>query len=68
MFSNGVLRASAVETDRATCHIVTEQLRGLSLMSLPLFLHPRPEVRLSSRYSAASYLNERLGELGVLPA
>ena len=35
-------------------------------MSLPLFLHPRPEVRLSNRYSAASYLNERLGELGVL--
>lgn len=34
-------------------------------MSLPLFLHPRPDVVLSSRYSAASYLKERLQELGV---
>ncbi|MDG1065659.1 MAG: 2OG-Fe(II) oxygenase family protein [Luminiphilus sp.] len=37
-------------------------------MSLPLFLHPRPEVKLSARYTAQSYLQERLGELGVLPA
>ena len=36
-------------------------------MSLPLFLHPRPEVKLSTRYTAESYLQERLGELGVLP-
>ena len=34
-------------------------------MSLPLFLHPRPEVVLSSRYSAASYLTQRLQELGM---
>jgi len=34
-------------------------------MSLPLFLHPRPEVVLSERYTAASYLQERLEELGV---
>lgn len=34
-------------------------------MSLPLFLHPRPEVVLSSRYTAHSYLSERLQELGV---
>lgn len=37
-------------------------------MSLPLFLHPRPEVVLSARYTAESYLQERLDELGVLPA
>lgn len=35
-------------------------------MSLPLFLHPRPEVVLSSRHTARSYLNERLEELGVV--
>lgn len=35
-------------------------------MSLPLFLHPRPEVSLSPRYTAASYLDERLHELGVV--
>tara|TARA_R110002110_G_scaffold212464_6_gene425442 strand:+ start:1401 stop:2240 length:840 start_codon:yes stop_codon:yes gene_type:complete len=34
-------------------------------MSLPLFLHPRPEVVLSDRYTAGSYLQERLDELGV---
>ena len=34
-----------------------------SRISLPLFLHPRPEVVLSDRYTAGSYLNERLAEL-----
>lgn len=34
-------------------------------MSLPLFLHPRPDVVLSPRHTANSYLNERLLELGV---
>ncbi len=38
---------------------------NVSRMSLPLFLHPRPEVVLSSRHTAASYLAERLQELGV---
>ncbi|QFU22468.1 isopenicillin N synthase family oxygenase [Shewanella eurypsychrophilus] len=35
-------------------------------ISLPLFLHPKPEVVLSSRYTADSYLMERLRELGVI--
>lgn len=35
-------------------------------MSLPLFLHPRPDVKLSERYTAGSYLHERLTELGVI--
>ncbi|MBT3425632.1 MAG: isopenicillin N synthase family oxygenase [Gammaproteobacteria bacterium] len=35
-------------------------------MSLPLFLHPKPDVVLSDRYTAKSYLDERLVELGVL--
>ncbi|MDN4503524.1 2OG-Fe(II) oxygenase family protein [Alteromonadaceae bacterium BrNp21-10] len=37
-----------------------------SRISLPLFLHPNPEVVLSERHTADSYLNERLAELGVL--
>ena len=37
-----------------------------SRMSLPLFLHPRPEVVLSTRYTAARYLSQRLDELGVV--
>ncbi|KZN30314.1 2OG-Fe(II) oxygenase [Pseudoalteromonas luteoviolacea S2607] len=36
-----------------------------SRISLPLFLHPKPEVVLSERYTADSYLQERLRELGV---
>ncbi|MFM2051978.1 MAG: hypothetical protein RL456_15 [Pseudomonadota bacterium] len=34
-------------------------------VSMPLFLHPRPEVRLSARHTAGSYLQERLRELGL---
>lgn len=36
-----------------------------SRISLPLFLHPRPDVKLSERYTSGSYLQERLRELGV---
>lgn len=35
-----------------------------SRISLPLFLHPRPDVVLSERHTAKSYLQERLRELG----
>lgn len=35
-------------------------------ISLPLFLHPNPDVVLSERYTADSYLTERLKELGVI--
>lgn len=35
-------------------------------MSLPLFLHPRPDVVLSERHTAGTYLTERLKELGVV--
>ncbi len=37
-----------------------------SRLSLPLFLHPRKDVVLSDRYTAGSYLHERLEELGTL--
>jgi len=36
-----------------------------SRISLPLFLHPRSEVKLSEKHTQASYLLERLRELGV---
>jgi isopenicillin N synthase-like dioxygenase len=38
---------------------------AVSRMSLPLFLHPRPDVVLSLRYTAGEYLMQRLDELGV---
>ena len=37
-----------------------------SRISLPLFLHPRPDVVLSEKHTADSYLKERLRELGVI--
>lgn len=53
---------------RSTTHRVATPDEGQAAsgrMSLPLFLHPRPEVTLSARYTANSYLGERLQELGV---
>lgn len=44
----------------------TQQSLTAGRMSLPLFLHPRPEVVLSERHTAGSYLDERLRELGVI--
>jgi isopenicillin N synthase-like dioxygenase len=43
----------------------TGEGRFKSRVSLPLFLHPRDEVVLSERYTALSYLEARLRELGV---
>lgn len=40
------------------------QDRTNSRYSIPLFCHPRPEVVLSERHTAQSYLDERLRELG----
>jgi isopenicillin N synthase-like dioxygenase len=39
---------------------------NLPRLSMPLFLHPRGEVRLSAKHTADSYLRERLLELGLL--
>ena len=36
-----------------------------SRMSIPLFLHPRDEVILSSRYTAKQYCDQRYSELGL---
>ena len=33
--------------------------------SMPLFIHPRPEVKLSNKYTSESFLNERLREIGL---
>ena len=44
----------------------TQESLTAGRMSLPLFLHPRPEVVLSEHHTAGSYLDERLRELGVV--
>ncbi|HEX2549559.1 MAG TPA: isopenicillin N synthase family oxygenase, partial [Gammaproteobacteria bacterium] len=36
-----------------------------SRYSMPLFLHPRREVRLSESYTATEYLQQRLREIGA---
>jgi isopenicillin N synthase-like dioxygenase len=54
---------------RSTTHRVVNP-RGADAQSprysMPLFLHPRPEVRLSETHTAGSYLRERLEEIGLL--
>jgi isopenicillin N synthase-like dioxygenase len=53
---------------KSTSHRVanpTGESARRSRISLPLFLQPKPEVVLSERYTAGSYLDERLRELGV---
>lgn len=37
-----------------------------SRLSMPLFLHPRPEVKLSEQHTQRTYLLERLQELGLV--
>ncbi|HRK02320.1 MAG TPA: 2OG-Fe(II) oxygenase family protein [Oligoflexia bacterium] len=44
----------------------TGALAKTSRYSMPLFLHPAGNVRLSPSHTARSYLNERLGQLGLL--
>lgn len=54
---------------KSTTHRVINPSGGSqenSRLSLPLFLHPRPDVVLSERYTADEYLKERLRELGVI--
>ena len=56
---------------RSTTHRVTNPtgaMRATSRYSMPLFLHPRPEVRLSATHTADDYLDERLAEIGLRPA
>jgi isopenicillin N synthase-like dioxygenase len=52
---------------KSTTHRVvnptSEESKLRSRVSIPLFLHPRPEVVLSDRHTSGSYLAERLAEL-----
>jgi isopenicillin N synthase-like dioxygenase len=52
----------------STTHRVVADNRAMtqSRYSMPLFLHPRPEVRLSAKYTADEYLFERLRQLGLI--
>lgn len=53
---------------RSTTHRVVNpghQIANTSRYSMPLFLHPRPEVHLSPELTAAEYLHERLRQIGI---
>jgi isopenicillin N synthase-like dioxygenase len=53
---------------KSTVHRVvnpTDENRLKSRYSIPLFLHARPDVVLSSRYTAGSFLQERLKQIGT---
>ncbi len=41
------------------------EIPNQSRLSMPLFLHPHDKVKLSKKYSALEYLNERLKEIGL---
>ncbi len=54
---------------RSTTHRVVNPvgaLVGRSRYSMPLFLHPRPEVILADGVTAKSYLQKRLREIGLV--
>lgn len=66
--SGDMLQESSGGYFRSTTHRVVNPVgaaRATSRYSMPLFLHPRPEVRLSDRYTAGEYLDERLAEIGL---
>lgn len=52
----------------STTHRVVnpENSANVSRYSIPMFIHPRPEVRLSKRYTAGEYLHQRLREIGLV--
>ena len=52
---------------KSTTHrVINPDGRNEARLSMPLFLHPRPEVSLSQDKTARQYLVERLTELGVM--
>lgn len=54
---------------RSTQHRVinpTGEAAKQERLSMPLFLHPQSDVRLSTRHTAESYLHERRQELGLM--
>lgn len=53
---------------RSTTHRVVnpgDSITNDSRFSMPLFLHPRPDVLLAQNCTAQEYLNERLKEIGI---
>lgn len=66
--SGDMLQMCSKNFYRSTTHRVTNPTGPAAKeprLSMPLFLHPRDNVRLSKDYVAIEYLNERLREIGL---
>ncbi|NVK00474.1 MAG: isopenicillin N synthase family oxygenase [Oceanospirillaceae bacterium] len=52
----------------STTHRVVnpDSAANVSRYSIPMFVHPRPDARLSERYTAGEYLQQRLREIGLI--
>jgi len=69
--SGDMLQMATASHFRSTTHrVVNPAGEGArrARLSMPLFLHPRPDVRLSDTHTAGSYLEERLREIGLKSA
>lgn len=58
--SGGYFKSTTHRVVNPTGHGAT-----ISRYSMPMFIHPHSEVRLSEKYTAGEYLDERLRELGL---
>ena len=43
----------------------TDSDKNTKRLSMPLFLHPNDNIKLSSKHTAGSYLEKRLKEIGL---
>jgi isopenicillin N synthase-like dioxygenase len=67
--SGDMLQLATRGAYRSTTHRVVNPPAaeaGTDRYSIPLFLHPRGDVRLSKKHTSASYLRERLQEIGLI--
>lgn len=59
-------KASGGYYPSTTHRVVNPPAEGnISRYSMPMFLHPRPDIRLDADYTANDYLQERLQEIGL---
>jgi isopenicillin N synthase-like dioxygenase len=63
-----MLQEASGQYFKSTLHRVTNpegNAKQKARLSMPLFIHPRDEVRLSASYTAGEYRSERYAELGL---
>ena len=65
--SGDMLKMASNNYYPSTTHRVVnpEKSQNVSRFSMPLFIHPRDNVKLNEQYSARTFLNKRLKEIGL---